>query len=109
RASWSRRVEGGRAAYEDGERARDAHDLVELESSRADDRDQQVAGQAGRARLGGGGHEGQAPGRVAVGESREAGAPPVRGEGEDLAALPIGHEEQPGRAGGEGLRDRALE
>src|SRR5216684_9034672 len=57
----------------------------------------------------GGGHEGQAPGRVAVGESREAGAPPVRGKGEDLAALPIGHEEQPGRAGGEGLRHRALE
>src|SRR6266566_2864226 len=47
--------------------------------------------------------------RVSVGESRETGAPPVRGEGEDLAALPIGHEEQPGRAGGEGLRDRALE
>src|SRR5580704_14706584 len=89
--------------------ARDADDLVEPEDAAPDDRDEQAAGQPGRARLGGVRHERDAPRGVTVGEVREAHALAVGGEGEDLAALTIRDIDESAGPHGEALRHRPFQ
>src|SRR5258705_7217655 len=91
------------------EGARDPHDLIELEYPGADDRDEEIAGEAGGAGLGGIRDADQPPPRRAGREAGQAQPGAVGADAQDLLRLAVRHEDRAAPAPRQDLRHRALQ